>query len=141
MGVPTFFLTRWAPAETVTKFFTSGTAAADRVADFEALTGLSHTDAGFVPAAAAIGAQTGLSTFFCLASFALILFLTPPTRFFASWTAPVADRRPVLLVGVLLIAFTAVLFTPALSGYFDLTGPGPIVFTTVLPTLVLWSPR
>jgi hypothetical protein len=34
------------------------------------------------------GAQTGQSTFFCLASFVLILFLAPPTRFFAAWTQP-----------------------------------------------------
>jgi cation-transporting ATPase E len=172
VGVPTFFLTRWAPTtspdkdpltrlahfvipasvitagvgtavyailyQSVTKLFASGTAPVDRIADFEALTGLAHTDSDFIPAAAAIGAQTGLSTFFCIASFALILFLAPPTRFLASWTSPTTDRRPTLLVGVLLLAFAAVLFTPALSNYFDLTGPGPIVFTTVLPAIVLW---
>jgi cation-transporting ATPase E len=30
------------------------------------------------------------------------------------------------------------LFIPALSTYFGLTGPGPAVFSTVLPALVLW---
>ena len=68
----------------------------------------------------------------------LILFLEPPTRFFASWTRPSPDKRPAVLVGVLLVVFAAVLFTPALSDYFGLTGPARPVFTTVLPALVLW---
>jgi cation-transporting ATPase E len=31
-----------------------------------------------------------------------------------------------------------VLFTPALSDYFGLTGPAPPVFDAVLPALALW---
>jgi cation-transporting ATPase E len=173
VGVPTYFLTRWAPAnrtddrllanlarfvvpaavitaafgtaiyailyESVTDFLTSGHAPASAVQDFEHYTGLIYgKNADFVPAAAAIGAQTGLSTFFCLASFILILFLAPPVRFFAAWTRPTGDRRPTVLVVVLLIVFAAVLFVPALSDYFGLTGPGPAVFSTVLPALPLW---
>ncbi|WP_245159634.1 HAD-IC family P-type ATPase [Blastococcus sp. CT_GayMR19] len=108
------------------------------IADFEGYTGISSADAGFTEAAATIGAQTGLSTFVSLASFVLVLFLEPPTRFFASWTRPSPDKRPAILVGVLVLVFAAVLFTPALSDYFGLTGPAPPVFTTVLPALVLW---
>ena len=93
---------------------------------------------GLPEAAATIGAQTGLSTFVSLASFVLILFLEPPSRFFASWTRPSPDKRPAALVGVLLVVFAAVLFTPALSDYFGLTGPARPVFTTVLPALVVW---
>jgi cation-transporting P-type ATPase E len=43
-----------------------------------------------------------------------------------------------VLVAVLLVAFAAVLFVPALSDYFGLTGPAAPVFTVVLPALVLW---
>ncbi|HEX8509093.1 MAG TPA: HAD-IC family P-type ATPase, partial [Propionibacteriaceae bacterium] len=69
------------------------------VAEFQRYTNLVYgVDAGFVPAAAAIGAQTGLSTFVSLASILLILFLAPPARVFAAWTRPVPDKRPVLLV-------------------------------------------
>jgi cation-transporting ATPase E len=173
VGVPTYFLTRWAPPtrpderllanlarfvvpaalvtaafgtavyailyESVTQFLTIGNAPASVVADFQHYTGLTYgADADFVPAAAAIGAQTGLSTFFCVASFVLILFIAPPIRFFAAWTRPTTDRRPTLLVAVLLIVFAAVLFVPPLSTYFGLTGPGPAVFGTVLPALLLW---
>jgi cation-transporting ATPase E len=108
------------------------------ISAFESYTGLTYTDADFTTAAATIGAQTGLSTFVCLASFVLILFLMPPTRVFAAWTRPVSDRRPTLLVAGLLAAFAAVLFVPALSTYFGLTNAAAPVFTAVLPALALW---
>lgn len=118
---------------------TATTTPAQVISDFERYTGLTYgTDTDFTTAAATIGAQTGLSTFVCLASFLLILFLAPPTRFFAAWTRPTSDKRPVILVAVLVVAFGAVLFTPALSDYFGLTGPARPVFTIVLPALVLW---
>ena len=68
----------------------------------------------------------------------LILFLAPPARVFAAWTRPVSDRRPALLVVGLLVAFSAVLFVPALSTYFGLTNAAAPVFTAVLPALALW---
>jgi cation-transporting ATPase E len=123
---------------TVTDFLSSGRTPAQVISDFESYTGLTYSDADFASASATIGAQTGLSTFVCLASFVLILFLAPPTRFFAAWTRPTDDRRPTVLVVALIAAFAAVLFVPTLSNYFGLTGPAPAVFNTVLPALVLW---
>jgi cation-transporting ATPase E len=109
------------------------------VQTFERYTGLTYgVDAGFTEAAATLGAQTGLSTFVSLASILLILFLEPPFRLFASWTRPSADKRPAVLVVVLLAVLVAVLFTPALSDYFGLTGPAPPVYDAVLPALAVW---
>jgi cation-transporting ATPase E len=123
----------------ITQGFTTGRTPAQVVSEFERYTGLAYgTDTDFPTAAATIGAQTGLSTFVCLASFVLILFLAPPTRFFAAWTRPTDDRRPALLVAVLVAAFIAVIFIPTLSDYFGLTGPALPVFKIVLPALVLW---
>jgi cation-transporting ATPase E len=116
----------------------SGRTPAQVISTFEGYTGLKYTDTDFTTAAATIGAQTGLSTFFCLASFVLILFLAPPHRFFAAWTRPTGDRRPALMVVALVAVFAAVLFIPALSSYFGLTGPAAPVFRVVLPALVLW---
>jgi cation-transporting ATPase E len=125
--------------EAITQGFSTNRTPAEVIAEFESYTGLAFgTDTDFAEAAATIGAQTGLSTFVCLASFVLILFLAPPARFFAAWTRPTADRRPAVLVAVLAAAFAAVVFVPALSDYFGLTGPAAPVFTIVLPALVLW---
>jgi cation-transporting ATPase E len=124
--------------ERILRGVSSGRTPAQVIGDFESYTGLTYTDADFSTAAATIGAQTALSTFVCLASFVLILFLAPPARVFAAWTRPVSDRRPALLVVGLLVAFSAVLFVPALSTYFGLTNAAAPVFTAVLPALALW---
>jgi cation-transporting ATPase E len=111
---------------------------ADVVTAFEGYTGLSADDAGFGEAVATIGAQTALSTFVSYAAFLLILFLKPPSRFFASWTPPDGDRRPALLVAGLVVAFSAGLAFPWFTGYFGLTDAAEPVFVTVLPSLVIW---
>ena len=124
--------------ESVTRFIGSGRTPAQVISEFEDYTGLTYTDDDFVTAAATIGAQTGLSTFVCLASFVLILFIAPPTRLFAAWTEPVADRRPTVLVAVLLAVLVAVLFVPALYTYFGLTGGNPFVSNVVGIAVVVW---
>ena len=108
------------------------------LAAFERYTGLSSDDVGFAEAAATIGAQTALSTFVSYAAFLLILFLKPPNRFFASWTRPDGDRRPAVLVAVLVVVFSGLLFVPWFTDYFGLTDAADPVFRTVLPALVLW---
>jgi cation-transporting ATPase E len=125
--------------EAITYGFGSGRTPVQVIAEFESYTGLRYgADADFTTAAATIGAQTGLSTFVCLASFVLILFICPPSRLFAAWTAPTGDRRPVLLVGALVAVFGAVLFVPALYTYFGLAGPSWPMFVIVLLALTLW---
>ncbi|TFV66966.1 UNVERIFIED_ORG: HAD family hydrolase [Bacillus sp. AZ43] len=108
------------------------------LAAFERFTGLSSDDVGFAEAAATIGAQTALSTFVSYAAFLLILFLKPPTRFFAAWTRPDGDKRPAVLVALLVLAFSALLFVPWFTTYFGLTDAADPVFRTVLPALVVW---
>jgi cation-transporting ATPase E len=108
------------------------------VTDFERYTGLSASDTGFAEAAATVGAQTALSTFIAYAAFLLILFLKPPSWIFASWTQPDGDKRPAVLVAVLVAVFTGELFVPAVTDYFGLTGAADPVFFTVLPALVIW---
>ncbi|MEV6300550.1 HAD-IC family P-type ATPase [Actinoplanes sp. NPDC051861] len=119
--------------------FTSGRTP-DRVIDeFEKYTGLQYGgNTDFTTASATILAQTGLSTFFCFASFILILFLLPRSRAFAAWTSPTGDLRPALLVMVLCVLFSAILNVPVLWDYFGLIGPSRPVFFVVLPALLLW---
>jgi cation-transporting P-type ATPase E len=122
----------------ITNGLDSGRPPADVIREFESYTGLSYRDSDFATAASTIGAQTGLSTFVCLASFLLILFLAPPNRLFAAWTRPTGDRRPAVLVAALVVVFAAVLTIPVLYTYFGLTGPAPWLIAVVLPTLALW---
>ncbi|MBW0089130.1 HAD-IC family P-type ATPase [Pseudonocardia sp. KRD-184] len=172
VGVPTFFLTLWAPstppardllgslarfvlpASVVTAGFSvvvysyhylslvtilgEADTPAFVIEEFEGYTGLAPTDAGFALAGATLGAQTALSTFVTFASFGLLLFLFPPNRLFAAWTRPTSDRRPAIMVALLVAAFFVVLYTPYLSSYFGITDPARPIWTTVVPGLVLW---
>ncbi|GAA0481866.1 cation transporter E1-E2 family ATPase [Paractinoplanes deccanensis] len=123
----------------IEKGFSDGRTPAEVITEFERYTGLTYgSDTDFAEAAATIGAQTGLSTFFCLASFVLILFLFPPHRFFSAWTPTVRDRRPLYLVAGLVAVFFAVLFVPVLWTYFGLAGPAEPTFEVVFPMLGLW---
>jgi cation-transporting ATPase E len=107
------------------------------VARFEEFTGLLSSDATFIEQAATIVAQTGLSVFTSLAGILLILFLQPPARLFAAWTSVRQDKRPAVLVVVLLTVFVAVLATPALADYFGLF-PDVAAYAVALFALPLW---
>jgi cation-transporting ATPase E len=119
--------------------FSSGRAPYEIIREFESYTGVAYTSGtDFTTASATIAAQTALSTFFCYASFVLILFLAPPSRLFAAWTAPTGDRRPAVLVSALAAVFTGVLFIPAVCSYFGLIGPSLPVFLVVIPAFLIW---
>ena len=123
----------------ITHGFSSGRTPERIIHEFERSTGLTYgSDADFTEAAATILAQTGLSTFFCFASFLLISFLLPYSRAFGAWTAPTGDRRPAWLVLFLIVIFSAVLNVPVLWEYFGLMKPSKPVFFVVLPALILW---
>ena len=123
----------------VSEGFATDRTPAEVISAFEGYTGLTYgVDADFPEAAATLGAQTGLSTFVSIAAILLILFLEPPARLFASWTPPSPDKRPAVLVAILLAAVLGVLVTPVLSDYFGLTGAARPVYEAVLPALVMW---
>ncbi|GIF23861.1 cation transporter E1-E2 family ATPase [Paractinoplanes tereljensis] len=125
--------------EAIVLGFGSGRTPAAVIAEFETYTGLKYeSGTDFTTASATIAAQTGLSTFFCFVSFVLILFLAPPTRFFAAWTAPTPDRRPAVLVAALFVVFSAVLLVPALWSYFGLIAPAGPIFLLVNMAVILW---
>jgi cation-transporting ATPase E len=144
--LPATVLTTGFAVAAYTYLYTSITQAFDNpnlrpgiIAEFEQYTGLTYgVDAGFIPAAATLGAQTGLSTFVSLASILLILFLEPPNRLFAFWTRPSPDKRPAVLVVGLLVGLVAALTVPTLRDYFGLTRPAGIVYDTALPLLLAW---
>ena len=77
-------------------------------------------------------------SFVSFAAFLLILFLKPPSRYFASWTRPDGDKRPAVLVAVLTVAFSIGLFVPWFTDYFGLSDAAKPVFFTVLPALLIW---
>jgi cation-transporting ATPase E len=122
----------WLPAR-----IRAGAMSADELASFENVTGTARSEPGFVEAATTLGAQSGMSAFVTLASFVLLLFLKPPHRFFAAWTAPIPDRRPAWLAAVLTVTFLIVAAVPVLSSSFGLAVV-PEVFAIAVPAVLVW---
>ncbi|OZM79172.1 haloacid dehalogenase [Pseudonocardia sp. MH-G8] len=120
----------WLPAR-----IRAGAISAQELAGFEAVTGVAYGEPGFVEAAVTIGAQTGLSAFVTLSSFVVLLFLKPPHRVFAAWTAPVPDRRPAWLAALLTVTFLVVASVPALASPFGLAVV-PEVFAIAVPAVL-----
>ncbi|TWF80444.1 cation-transporting ATPase E [Pseudonocardia hierapolitana] len=122
----------WLPAR-----LRAGAISAEELARFEAGTGVARSEPGFVEAAATLGAQTGMSAFTTLSSFVLLLFLKPPHRFFATWTAPVPDRRPAWLAALLAVTFLIVAAVPVLASSFGLAVV-PELFAIAVPAALVW---
>jgi cation-transporting ATPase E len=83
-------------------------------------------------------AQTLLTYFLTVCGLLLVMFVEPPSRFWAVGDELSSDRRPTwltiaLLVGVLLIAFV-----PALSELFDLRPIEPLDMVVVGVAAVVW---
>jgi len=135
VGIYTFFYT------IIEKGVQTAAIPVDAVARWEAYTGLTYqADAGFGAAAAAIVAQTALSTFVSFAAFGLILFLEPPFRLFTGWAPVSPDKRPALLALALAIIYVVVLVIPITANYFGLVTPGPQgpELKVMLITVPLW---
>jgi cation-transporting ATPase E len=79
-----------------------------------------------------------LTYFLTVCGLLLVLFVEPPSKFWAGSDEPSGDRRPTwltiaLLVGVLLIAFV-----PALSELFDLRPVQPLDMVVVGVAAAVW---
>jgi len=65
-------------------------------------------------------AQTVLTYFLAVCGLLLVIFIEPPSRFWAGGDEPSGDRRPTWLTIALLVGLLAIAFVPGLSELFDL---------------------
>jgi cation-transporting ATPase E len=92
-------------------------------------------------------AQTVVISFLTVCGLLLVMFVEPPSRFWAGRDEPSGDRRPTWLAIVLLVGLLAIAFVPTLSGLFDLRPVKPLdaaviaVAATVWVFLVRWAWR
>jgi len=158
-GVPAVALAAWARPKRAARGSTLG-----RIASFAAPAGLAVTLIGlllfvgyslpvfglFASGSATVDeinaalkdtlprAQTVLTYFLAVCGLLLVMFVEPPSRFWAGNDEPSGDRRPTwltiaLLVGVLLIAFV-----PALSELFDLRPVAALDMAVVGLAAAVW---
>jgi cobalamin synthase len=67
-----------------------------------------------------------------------VMFVEPPSRFWAGRDEPSGDRRPTWLAITLLIGLLAISFVPTLSGMFDLRPIGPLDAAIIAAAAAVW---
>jgi cation-transporting ATPase E len=68
----------------------------------------------------AAAAQTVVISFLTVCGLLLVMFVEPPSRFWAGRDEPSGDRRPTWLAIALLLGLLAIVVVPPLAGIFDL---------------------
>jgi cation-transporting ATPase E len=83
-------------------------------------------------------AQTLLTYFLTVCGLLLVMFVEPPSRFWAGSDEPSSDHRPTWLTIALLIGVLLIAFVPALSELFDLRPVEPLDMVVVGVAAAVW---
>ena len=97
-----------------------------------------HDDAAL--AAASAQARTALTTFLVFVGLVLIVFVEPPTKWFAVVEPLTKDRRPTYLALVLGLGYVAVLLIQPAREFFSFAAPTPRDAMLAVAAGVLWIP-
>ena len=90
--------------------------------------------------AASAQARTALTTFLVFVGLFLVVFVEPPTDWFAVAEPKTADRRPTLLAVLLAIIYLGVLLAPAARDFFSFALPGAREAVLAIGAAILWVP-
>jgi cation-transporting P-type ATPase E len=77
-------------------------------------------------------------SFLTVCGLLLVMFVEPPSRFWAGRDEPSGDRRPTWLAMVLLLGLLTIAFVPRLSGIFDLRPVKPLDAVVIAVTALVW---
>jgi cation-transporting ATPase E len=83
-------------------------------------------------------AQTVLTYFLTVCGLLLVIFVEPPSRFWAGSDQLSGDRRPTWLAITLLVGLLVIAFVPALSMLFDLHPIAPLDMAVVGLAAAVW---
>ena len=85
-------------------------------------------------------ARTALTTFLVLCGLFLIVFVEPPTEWFAVAEPRTSDWRPTVLAFVLGAVYVVVLLVPPARDFFSFAMPGPREAVLAVGAAVVWVP-
>jgi cation-transporting P-type ATPase E len=77
-------------------------------------------------------------SFLTVCGLLLVMFVEPPSRFWAGTDEPSGDRRPTWLAILLLLGLLAIAVVPPLSGLFDLRPVRPLDAAVVAVAAAVW---
>jgi cation-transporting ATPase E len=77
-------------------------------------------------------------SFLAVCGLLLVMFVEPPSRFWAGRDEPSGDRRPTWLAIVLLLGLLAIVVVSPLSGIFDLRPVKPLDVLVIAAAAAVW---
>ncbi|MBO0690376.1 MAG: cation transporting ATPase C-terminal domain-containing protein, partial [Candidatus Dormibacteraeota bacterium] len=83
-------------------------------------------------------AQSALISFLVFCGLLVLVFLKPPTRWWARAAELSTDRRPAILAVVLMVVFVVISAVPALRRLFDLQPMRPVAVGIAVLAVVVW---
>jgi cation-transporting ATPase E len=83
-------------------------------------------------------AQSALVSFLVFCGLLVLVFLKPPTRWWARASELSTDRRPAVLAVTLMVVFVVISAVPALRRLFDLQPMRPIAVGIAVLAVVIW---
>ena len=99
---------------------------------------LEHADTEPELLAAVPLAQSALVSFLVFCGLLVLVFLKPPTRWWARASELSTDRRPAVLAVTLMVVFVVISAVPALRRLFDLQPMRPIAVGIAVLAVVIW---
>jgi cation-transporting ATPase E len=99
---------------------------------------LTQAEVDAIVAAATPAAQSAVTAFLVFTGLALVVFVEPPSDWFAVFRPRTDDRRPAAMAAVLGIAFVIVDVVGPLRAIFDLRPLDPIEWAIVAASVVVW---
>jgi cation-transporting P-type ATPase E len=113
---------------------------AEQIAALEAVRGMSLNDIAAAAQADALNiARTALTTVTTIGGLLLILFVEPPTRFWAAGDALSGDWRPTIMAGVLLVIYVVIMLVPGLRDFFELAALEARDWVLMGIALIIWT--
>ena len=77
-------------------------------------------------------------SFLAVCGLPLVMFVDPPSRFWAGTGEPSGDRRPTWLAMALLVGLVVIAVVPPLSGIFDLRPVKPLDAAVIAAAAAVW---
>ena len=114
----------------------------DEIAAFQETNGITYaipSSNDYAYEVAGTVARSALTTFTVLTGLLLVVFVEPPTEFFAGGDNLTSDKRPTLLAGGLLIAFVLIVLIAPLRQFFELLLLRPSDYALIGAVVIVWT--
>lgn len=113
----------------------------EAVADFQRYAGITYdisTNDQFIFELSLLVAQSALTVFLIFSGLLLVVFVEPPTRWFAGGDDYSGDWRPTVVVVLMFAVFAVIATVQPLSRFFELIELPPLAYLAIILITIIW---